>query len=101
MPGKIKLVSDGGREWEKENQTGRETAQPTKNKIKLVSDGSRNWENTGTRNTPVVTEERKIRGNPAGESRSAVRLYQRHQRSKTKRNAANVDGGCDKSVSAV
>lgn len=69
MPGKIKLVSDGGREWEKENQTGRETAQPTKNKIKLVSDGSRNWENTGTRNTPVVTEERK---------KEAENLYQKY-----------------------
>ena len=69
MPGKIKLVSDGSREWEKENQTGRETAQPVRNKIKLVSDGSRNWENTGTRKTPVVTEERK---------KEAENLYQKY-----------------------
>lgn len=65
---KIKLVFNTEQK-ENNTQAGRETAQPARNKIKLVSDGSRNWENTGTRKTPVVTEERK---------KEAENLYQKY-----------------------
>lgn len=72
MPGKIKLVSDGSREWEKKNQAERETAQPVenKNRIKLVSDGTRDWTG-GTRKNPVVTQQQK---------QEAENLYQRFVR---------------------
>lgn len=72
MPGKIKLVSDGSREWEKKNQAERETAQPVenKNRIKLVSDGTRDW-TEGTRKNPVVTQQQK---------QEAENLYQRFVR---------------------
>lgn len=70
MPGKIKLVSDGSREWEKKNQAERETAQPVenKNRIKLVSDGTRDWTG-GTRKNPVVTQQQK---------QEAENLYQKY-----------------------
>lgn len=56
---KIKLVPIG--EEKETQQTGREAAQSagTKNRIKLVSDGTRDWENSGTKAKPVVTEARK------------------------------------------